>query len=172
MLRDEIETATSPLTSKPLWGWGRAANMAIFAFGQKRKVPGLHGTQKEVGEYALHVQCAWRITRDDQTIVGSGDLYYPSSYRDASEEVPAEFDWDHDPNLRDKLLLVLFENAEGGFVVEKVEVGKAGALHLFLSGGLCLDVLPDNSLNQEHWRLFRPGIDEPHFVFTANRVEN
>jgi len=44
-------------------------------------------------------------------------------------------------------------------------------LHIALGDGFCLDVFPDDSLNDERWRLFRPGFVEPHFVVTAHGLE-
>lgn len=171
MLKPQVERAVLPLVGRPLWACGRAADMATFAFGQRRKVPDRHGGEREVGDYALHVQCAWRITRDDRVVVGNRDLYYPADYRDVSEEIPPEFNWDRSPNRRDRLLRSLFESNVRGFTVEAVEVRAAGGLQVMLVDGLRLDVLPHDSLNHEHWRLFRPGVDAPHFVLTGSGIE-
>src|SRR5712691_8128852 len=108
-MKTEIESATAALNGKTLWRCLRASAMATFDFGQRRKVLGFRGNEKEVGELALHVQCAWRITRTDRVVVGSSDLNYPADYRE-DEAVPSDFDWDRDPNRRDKLLRLLFEN--------------------------------------------------------------
>jgi hypothetical protein len=90
---------------------------------------------KEVGKYALHVQCAWRIASQEQVIVGSSDLYYPADYREG-EDVPATFDYERDSNRRDKRLALLFQNGAKEFTVRNVLVGAAGALHISLSDGL------------------------------------
>jgi hypothetical protein len=166
-----IEKATAVLVGKALWECTRAADLASFALGERREVPCSRGGTRTVGEFALHVQCAWRITREDQVLVGSHDLYYPADYGDEGREIPPDFDWDRDPNRRDKLLRLLFEDGKRLFVVEAVEVGTAGSLHIALGDGFCLDVFPDDSLNDERWRLFRPGFVEPHFVVTAHGLE-
>jgi hypothetical protein len=171
MKKVEIEMATRPLVGKTLWGCGRAADMATFAFGERRAVPDRRRGLREVGEYALHVQCAWRITREDQVVVGSRDLYYPADYGDENQDLPEDFDWDQDPNRRDKLLGSLFENGTKSFVVGTIHVGAAASLHIQLSDGLCLELFPDDSLNRERWRLFRPGTNEPHLVVTARGIE-
>jgi hypothetical protein len=166
-----IEKATEVLLGKALWGWTRAGDLASFAFGERKEVPSSRGGTKAVGEFALHVQCAWRITREDRVLVGSRDLYYPADYGDENREISPDFDWDRDPNRRDKLLRLLFEDGGRLFVVEAVEAGTAGSLHIGLGDGYCLDVFPDDSLNDERWRLFRPGVGEPHFVVTAHGLE-
>jgi hypothetical protein len=53
-----------------------------FQFGQHKTVKDARGDTKEVGEYALHVQCAWLIRHSDQVVVASGDLYYPATQID------------------------------------------------------------------------------------------
>lgn len=144
--------------------------MATFQFGARIKRQDQRGRDREVGQYALHVQCAWRIARGDRVAVGSRDLHYPADYRE-DEDVPEEFDWDHDPNRRTRLLAELFEGARE-FVVQQIDVGDAGSLHFVLSDGFSMDVLPYDSLKLEHWRLFEPGKDQPHFVFTGAGIES
>src|ERR1700680_1322679 len=100
-MKKGIEGATAVLVGKALWKWDRASNMATFEFGRKSQVLGTPGNVKEVGEWALDVQCAWRITRQDEVVVGSRDVYYPAEY-DESKSIPSEFEWERDPNRRDK----------------------------------------------------------------------
>lgn len=169
--RARIESATAVLAGRKLWKCTRAADMACFDFGECRSVPDHRGGMREVGEYALHVQCAWRITRIDETVVGNQDVYYPAHYDDAHEDVPPEFDWDRDANRRDKLLGTLFGDSTQKLVVQDVEVGATGSLRIVLTDGYFLEVFPNDSLNHEHWRLFRPGVDEPHFIITGSGIE-
>jgi hypothetical protein len=168
--RKQIETATKVLIGEPLWGCTRAADMACFQFGQRRKAMGQNGREKEVGDHALHVQCPWRITQGDQVVVGRQDLYYPAEYAE-DNSLPTDFDWDHDPNRHDKLLASLFGNEAQGFVVQQIEVGTAGSFRIILRSGFSLEVFPSDSLRGEHWRLFEPDKDRPHFVVTGNGVE-
>jgi len=170
-MREEIERATAVLIGKPLWGCGRAANLATFAFGERIKTVDFFGKPTEVGEYALHVQCAWHIGRGEEVIVGSRDIYYPADYQSEDEEIPPDFDWDKHPNRRDRLLRSLFEDGARSFTVQRVEVRLAGSLRLSLSDGFYLDVFPDDSLGREHWRLFMPRTEERHFVVTGRGIE-
>ena len=170
MTKTEIESATAVLAGKALWQCLRAADMATFQFGGRKSVAAFRGGTKEVGEYALHVQCAWRITRQDRVIVGSRDLYYPADYEEGAE-VPSGFAWDKDSNRRDRLLTSLFENGSREFLVQKVRVGVAGSLSILLSEDLAVDIFPDDSLSGERWRLFEPGRTEQHFVVTGKGIE-
>ena len=172
-MKTEIEKAIAVLVGRALWTCRRAADMAMFHFGDRSDTDTIHGTPAEVGEIALHVQCAWRIARENEVVVGRQDLYYPADYENEREDIPKDFDWDRDPNRHDKLLRVLFEDGARKFVVQKVEVGEAGRLHIELSDSLSLDVLPFNSLPGEHWRLFSPvKEDQRHFVVTGRGIES
>ena len=167
----QIEGAVAVLCGRALWACRRAADMATFQFGERRNTTDYFGRPSTGGEYALHVQCPWRIIRDDEIVVGSADLYYPEELQNDGKEVPADFDWYRSPNRRDKLLRSLFEDGKRSFVVQKVEAGIQGSLRILLSDDLSLEVLPVDSLSHERWRLFRPGTDEPHLVVTGRGVE-
>jgi len=137
--------------------------MAMFDFGARRKVIDSRGTEKDSGELALHVQCAWRITRGARILVGSRDIHYPSTYSEG-QEISNDFDWERDTTRLDALLQALFDAGTKEFVVQRVEVGDAGKFIAVLSGELSLEVFPDDSLPLEHWRLFIPQAHQPHFV--------
>lgn len=52
-------------------------------------------------------------------------------------------------------------------MVERIEVGSAGAFRVILEDGISLEIFPDDSLDGEHWRLFQPDMGEPHFVVSG-----
>jgi hypothetical protein len=140
-----------------------------FQFGQRRTVKSALGGAKQVGEYALHVQCAWRIRHKGQVIVGSRDLYYPP---EEGVDRPADFDWDvQGANRRDKCIGQLFQTETRQFLVLEVEVGEAGSFTIILADDYALDVFPDDSLSGEHWRIFKPYAEEPRFIVTGHAVE-
>lgn len=169
-MKAQIQAATAALIGKALWTCRRAASMANFQFGERKKTLDHYGRPSEVGEYALHVDCAWRITLADRVVVGNRDLYYPADYGNEGP-VPADFDWGRDPTRRDKLLGLLFENGTRQFIVQRIEAGAAGSLHIDLSEGYSLEVFPDDSLGDEYWRLFAPEEDKPHFVVRGVGIE-
>lgn len=163
----EINRALSPLPGKRLWGFRRAADLAVFHFGARRLVSE-RGRLVDVGDYALHVQCAWRIARGETVLVGSGDVYYPPVSESADN-----FDWDRGPNLRDLRLSALFEETHDGFLVSWAKARNAGSFEIRFEQGLSLQVFPDDSVREhEHWRLFVPDSDKPHFVVTSTGIEN
>ena len=170
---DAVLAHLQPLIGLKLAIARRAADMRGFHFGEVR--PHREGT---VGEYALHIQCAWRIDGQEGIVTGRSDLWEPA-------EVDARVDWDHwdyekDGNLQDKLIGALlggydpktrsFVNETSLLVVEAVEADAFGGATILLSGGYRLLLFPAGC-NGEDWRVFRNRPDEPHFVVSGGRVE-
>lgn len=163
LMKEQVELAE--LQGKKLWRSLRASNMAMFDFGEHRVVRDFRGTEKQVGELALHVQCAWRITEKGRVVMGGHDLYYPADHQPGAI-VPDEFDWEHHPNRLDQLVSRFFQNGHREYVVTAVQPGNSGAASLCLDDSLFLELFPDHSLLIESWRLFRSG-QPGHLVFAG-----
>lgn len=171
-IRQQVENVLAPLVGIALWDAGRAADLIWFALGPRKTVQGFRGKPKEVGEYALHVQCAWRFVQSEKVLAGNRDLYYPRGYKNQREEFPKEFNWDvQGANRCDEMLATLFAGGAKQYVVQRIEVGQAGEFALLLERGLTLQIFPNDSLEGEHWRIFRPGSGERHSVFTGQGFE-
>jgi hypothetical protein len=179
-----IARAFAPLYGLKLSISRNAASMKNFQFGTIMPHPTGKGT---VGQYALHIQCPWRIVtaRDpwripttDPMVTGSGDWWEPSEKTDS-------FDWDDwneyraIPSLQEKLLQSLFQhydsetksyiNISDRLVVENVEADDCGGLDIHLSGSFRLQVFPAGH-SGEHWRFFSPGSEEPHLVMAEGKL--
>lgn len=167
----EIERALHPLIGLPIWGTARAGTMQMFQLGEKiiQPHPRLKGKAREVGTFALHVSCSWRIVGPNGIVVTSRDRYFPSGDID-EDNLPENFDWEKTSNRGDEKLNALFLlSADNPLIVEDVEVDNAGGFRLTLSTFYSLDVFPDNSLlSDEHWRLFSPGKQGRHWVLTGS----
>ena len=101
-------------------------------------------------------------------VVGSRDLYNPPQESDDLEN----FDWEvQRANRRDRGIAELFQNETRQFMVRDVEVSEAGAFTISFDDEYALDVFPDDSLSGEHWRIFKPSAEEPHFVVTGEGLE-
>ena len=113
-----------------------------------------------MGEFALHIQCPWRITSNEKLLVGRGDLYYPADGSDPR----ADFDWDiMMANRCDVILDRLFDES-GPLLIESITIDRAGRLQINISNAIRLEVFPDASADREHWRLFEPYTGKPHTV--------
>lgn len=59
--RDPLFAAVTALEGLRMWESARTVDAEMFAFGRRLPRRRENGSQYEVGEYALHVRCAWRI---------------------------------------------------------------------------------------------------------------
>ncbi|HTW32771.1 MAG TPA: hypothetical protein VMD76_13910 [Candidatus Sulfotelmatobacter sp.] len=164
MNKNEIENSMTALVGLPLWAVGRAADLAWFQFGSRRAVKGWKGEEKIVGEWALHVQCPWRITRAETIVTGRGDIF--CTPEETNEPTPADFNWEKG-NRFDRIAEQLFGDGSHEFSVQCIELGDAGAIEIRLEHDYKLQVFPQDSESAEHWRLFRPYVDERHLVFSG-----
>ena len=163
-----IEEALAPLVGLPLWSAGRTLDLEWFHFGGRRK-DSRGGQEIEVGDYAIHTQCSWRIAGPHGIAVAFRDRFAP---RGNPDEIPEDFDCNQPAvTLCDERMEALFGQQGASLVVEGVVVGECGCFSLVLKGGFSLDIFPDDSSNREHWRLFRPRIEQPHFVVTGSGIE-
>jgi hypothetical protein len=143
--------------------------MRVFHFGQMREENG--GT---AGQYALHVQCPWRIDGPEGIVTDRSDLWEHISGKTMTDE------WEPgiEDNIQDVRIGSLFGsydakthahvNSSAGLVVESVHASDIGDLNIRLSGGYRLILFPDGSIG-EAWRIFEPGKGVPHFVLEDGR---
>lgn len=163
-MQQQIQDAASVLIGKSVWRCTLAADMACFQFGERRAVRSFRdGAERQVGEYALHLQCPWRIVSGDHIVIAALDVYKPQS----GQEGNPEFNWDRDGNLLQERAKTFFEDGTRKYAVEQVHAGGAGALRLLLQVGFWLEIYPCDSEEDEYWRLFQPGIEQDHFVVTG-----
>jgi len=165
--QEEIAHALSALMNLPLWAANRAADMEMFQFGERRVWKDTKAIDREVGEYALHIQCPWRIVNSHGIVVGSQDIHYP---------LDESADWDQaDGTRRDRRIAAwLGEHSSAQPRVERIETDSVGGFKLFMEHNVVLEVFPAHSLRgeySEHWRLFRPSEEGRHFAVTGHGVE-
>jgi len=148
---------------------GRACDLIWFGFGDLiKKEEKRHGGFREVAEYALHVQCAWRLTELKKIIVGSADKYIPSSEIEDYDN----FDWDiQGANRCDEQLKSMFARLTTELIVENVTADRFGGIKIFLSENVLLEIITDSSTDNEAWRFFRSGVDTEHLVMTGVGAE-
>lgn len=148
-----------------------AGNMKNFQFGAVRPHPSGRGA---VGQYALHIQCPWRLVGSEGIVTGSTDYYEP-----AEEDQEVDLKDVQAGNRQRKHLTGLLGgydsntrslvNNSDRFVVEGVLVDDCNGLDLTLSGGFHLQIFPCGSIGED-WRFFAPGTDDDHVVVDAGRL--
>jgi len=165
-----IQVRLQALLGMPLSIARNAADMKGFHFGSIHPHPSGKGT---VGDYALHVQCPWRIVDSRGIVTGRYDVFEPP--RDDAE---IDEDDQRDGNLQCVRIGNLLKgydettrshiNSTDSLFVEAVAASRYGDIDIHLSGGYRLQILPAGS-KAEDWRFFE--MDGPHFVVSGGRVE-
>jgi hypothetical protein len=170
IVKEQIEQVLQVLVGMPLWCAGRAGDLEWFHFGGRHAVVDQRYGLKVVGDYALHVQCSWRIVGTAGIIVASQDRYYPAGDPD---QVSEDFEWDQSGANRcdERISLFFAERKQNPLVVESVQADHIGSFSLTLSDGYVFEVFPDDSLEGEHWRLFQPAMEGGDFVLTGQGIE-
>jgi hypothetical protein len=171
-MKKVIEDALQCLIGLPMWGGGRTGDLEWFQFGEKRTIVTKHNALREVGSYALHIQCAWRLVGHEVILVASQDRFFPSGPNPYA--VTDTFDWDQPgANRCDQRISDLVAPFKTDLVVSSVtHVDSVGSFTLTFAGSITLQVFPDHSLEDEYWRLFSPGTDREHFVVTGAGIED
>ncbi len=174
--RSQVLRHLVPLVGRRLSIAWRAADMRMFHFGHVTVYEDGSGS---AGEFALHVQCPWRIEGPDGIVTGGSDLWEPANPND-------DIDWDtwnyeDDGNLQDLRIGMLlgdydpltgsFTNDTGFLLVENVEADELGGATIVLSGGYRLVLFPSGSTGED-WRLFEPQSEGPHFVVGGGKIED
>ncbi len=168
-LQEQVEAALSAIIGMPIWGAGRAVNMEMFDIGDRVEKTSRYGETIQVGAYAIHVQCPWRVIGPEGIAVGSIDAHYPPSVREGDES----FDSNNDSSLCEEKMSAWLERRGGEpLFIRSVAADESGGFRLGLSGGYSVDVMPASSRpDYEHWRLIGPGTGRrTHFVVAGRNV--
>ncbi|WML52242.1 hypothetical protein RCG17_23105 [Neobacillus sp. PS3-12] len=169
-MKEVIISELGKLVGLKLQDAGRASNLFWLGFGDIIQII-RKGKTQESAEYALHIQCSWRITLNNKIVVASRDFYSPSSEWDGDIE---KFDWDIQGNNRFDERIKTFTKDKERLKVKKIESDDVGGLKVFLSDGYKLEAFPDSSEDDEqseHWRFFNRKDNSPHFVATGLGIE-
>lgn len=160
---NSYQLAVQSLRSLRIVRVGAADDLFWVHFGDLRTVATRDGGTKEVGEWALHLQCPWRFIRNGQVVLGSSDFYYRAEDGEAMDRDSAA----------DSLFSVKASRLDRYLSSEVVKIvdihfSGAGAFELRMGDGLVFSAMPTESpevSDAERWRLFQPSTDFPHFVY-------
>jgi hypothetical protein len=168
-VNDSHEKALRVLDTLRLRRVGKAADMLWMHFGDYRTYTDDRGELREVGEWALHLQCPWRFVRSGSIVLASTDFYYyPDSDEPYDRDRGGETLFDRRANQFNRVL------DSGEFCVSTVSCGACGAFELEFGSAFHFAVFPaasDGSPSGEFWRLFRPDRDERHYVVSSDSTE-
>lgn len=165
---DEVEKILKQLVGLELTKTTRAGAMECLKFGvfYKRDRKGI---DNQIGIFGLHLQCPWRITKNDIILVGSDDVV---EQPDEKGEFDDSFDWDvQGGNLRDVKLENMLKSEK--LVVKSVVADNLGGFQLVFHNNITLSVFPTSSSKSfysEYWRLLVNKNNPKHFVVSIGGV--
>ncbi|CAN0625051.1 conserved protein of unknown function [Burkholderia multivorans] len=131
-----------------------AADLLTIQFGPLRHATTRRGTVKQVGAWALHVQCNWQIERAGDIVATQDDLCGPDDKAHRAAE------------RLDELFV-----KQGPTTVESVRGSESGGVWIALSAGMRIVITPNGVVDEEDWRFFAPGVDAAHFVIEGGRPD-
>lgn len=132
-----------------VWDCGRAADLLWLQIGRRIPFKSFFGQITEKGEYALHIQCRWRIVDSGRGKIIDGDI--------DTEDIDAA--------LRELSATCLPLRIDR-IAWDEVEM----LLRLELEHGYAVEVLSAKH-EAEQWRFFRSGVDGSHWVFRDGSLE-
>ena len=146
--------------------------MLWLQFGARTHAPTKRSPQRVVGDFALHLQCPWRVSASDAVVVASGDMFHPAADRDEREFDPGR---PGDAVADTELRRWIDAHANAPLEVMSVDVDCVGGFALELARSNVVEVFPDVSAavrpGVELWRLLRPGRDLAHVVLLSSGIE-
>ena len=169
-MKNEIEQKLQQLVGYEFTRTTRAANMECLKFGVLYR-DDYKGIERQVGEFGIHLQCPWRITKDNTLLIGSDDLV---AQPDETAEYDENFEWDiQGGNLRD-VKLKSFLNS-GKYIVKSVSADYFGGFELCFNDNVKLTSFPASTskfVYSEYWRLLdNRNEDSEHFVVNSYGIE-
>ncbi|TDL82901.1 hypothetical protein [Peribacillus frigoritolerans] len=167
-MRAAMETELGKIKGLKLQYAGRSSNLFWLVFGEIVQIIRI-GKTEETAEYALHIQCSWRIILENKIVVAFRDFYSPKSEWDI---LNGNFDWDIQGNNRFDERIKSLLNHE--LFIERIIADDIGGFAPILSNGYKLSAFPDSSEDDgvsEHWRFFNRHENSPHFVVSGDGIE-
>ena len=159
-MKIRIEKELSVLLMQPLIDMGRAGNLVWLSFGERVITIDRNGCKRLKGKYALHIQCSWRLTDEGRIIVASRDIYLPRTGLSNDD-----FDWDKlGVNRFDEKIDELKKRIKTNTIVTEISADIFGGLKISFNSGIRLEIFPDDSLEDEFWRLIVFEGKSKHFV--------
>ncbi|EEA02729.1 hypothetical protein BH160DRAFT_2034 [Burkholderia sp. H160] len=152
--KEQVRRHLSALIGLDASGVAHAADMLTLQFGPLREVTTSRGTIKRLGDWALHIQCDWRIEQGHAIVASYSDF----AASEESTKVTTQ-------RIRDLLV------THGPTAVLDIEAGENGDAVISLARGTRLVILAGAIPDDEDWRLFPSNPDAKHFVIEGGKVD-
>lgn len=174
-----IVNKLSVLNDQKLKSISRAGTMVSLGFGNLVKNKVVQKTEegkfitKEVfvPQYALHIDCSFRINCGNSIMMSQRDMFCPNSEMIKSANFnDDEFEWDVvGNNSFDEKAQKHFIDTSLDFIVTKININSCGDLKILLTNDFSIEIFVDSSENEECWRFFEVGnADCTHLVVSGD----
>lgn len=150
-----VNDSVQSLVGLPFSGVGRSLDMGILWFGEIVEWNFDARPGKNLSEFALHVQCPFRVSGGRRVLVGSEDIGV------ARESEPGDGKTLFDVNAV-RLDAILTERRP---VVLEASVSEFGDIRLEVESSIVISVFPVTARKVESWRIFRRG--GTHLVYSG-----
>ena len=146
----EINEILEKMINQKVRTIGRASGMLWLGLGEEIDYVDYKGRTTKKSEYALHLQCPWRIKNTESCIVvASYDMYEPNSTTKWSED----FDWDiQGNNLYDEKVKNWFEEQDRSVIAYELKTNLD--LAVTFDDGNSLEIFINTTADVECWRFF------------------
>ncbi|MGV8864838.1 MAG: hypothetical protein ACOH2T_27240 [Pseudomonas sp.] len=167
-VKQMVETILCKLVGQSLVGAARAADMLTLQLGELRQRQTPLGRTVETGEWALHIQCAWRIGNAQGIYTGRSDYWQPPEAVESDAVIES---WNPElGNLRDSRMSAwIAQRQTSPAKVQSVSSDCFAGIRLHFDDGYTLEVFSDSS-SDEDWRLIAWDGDE-HLVVIGGKPE-
>lgn len=167
-VKQMVESVLCKLVGQPLVGAARAADMLILQLGKLRQRQTPPGRNVETGEWALHIQCPWRIGNSQGIYTGRSDYWQPQEAAETRAELE---NWNPElSNIWDERMSAWIAKRQTSPVkVRSVSSDCFAGMRLHFDDGFTLEVFSDSS-SDEDWRLIAWD-DDKHLVVIGGKPE-
>lgn len=157
MYTERIIGKLNNLVSEKFQYFGRTLDMIEIGFGELSEETNRYGKKYEIAQFVFHVQCSFRVIRDNSIVLSTEDLFLPFDQK-CHEEA--------DLNKKDS---TLFDSKAKCFTALMKE---EKIIDIKISAQNDLTITTENTIielfvysNQfESWRFFEHSEDSPHIV--------
>ena len=144
---DKNEKVLNTLKNTKLKDIGRCANMLWLIF------------EKNGDQYAVHVQCSWRIADVLSILLADGDIYYS-----ISEDV----EWNVQGNSIFDIISAKIKNQD--LYVAECSLKGISDLCICFQNGWSFYAFYNNSIEEEQWRIFLKDSPKEHMVARGTKI--
>lgn len=163
-MNDNIKNDLEMLKGKKLSYIGRSCELIQIGFGEMRTEISLTQKKKRISQYALHIQCPFRITKNDKILFGYSDLFISSDdlnpIVDLDKQNSTKFDFkanENNLNLMNQTVLDVKVTQFGDIIITLDDI--------IISTFIC------ETSGGEAWRFFETRKNKEHIVATCDGIE-